>query len=140
KLVNKEIYLPAFQDSVIVFKYLITKELLSVDRYSVNIAALYGSGQLINNIAVNVQNISGNRTYADPGYRGFSFDSYSRNRISVSGRNLFTDNEALQVIGNGLFNLQSGSLNFSIDGYFYTRGARNPLINTTFLDYRFKSN
>src|SRR5690606_13444685 len=66
KVENKQVFLDAFQDSVIIFKKIITKELLKVDRYTVNMAALYENGELINNVMVNVQNVSGNRTYADP--------------------------------------------------------------------------
>src|SRR5690606_20569876 len=90
ELISKQIVLDAFQDSIVTFKRIITKDLLQIERYTVNIAALYENGDLINNVMVNVQNVSGNRTYMDPTYKGYGFNSYSNNKISISGRSLFT--------------------------------------------------
>lgn len=135
KVESKQVFLNAFQDSVITFKKIITKELLRVERYTVNLAALYENGELINNVMVSVQNVSGNRTYSDPS-QGYSFDSYSNNKISLSGRNLFTDNEALQLNARGIFQLPVGSMDFSVDGYLYTRTNSRPLLTNTYLNYK----
>lgn len=135
KVESKQVFLNAFQDSVITFKKIITKELLRVERYTVNLAALYENGELINNVMVTVQNVSGNRTYSDPS-QGYSFDSYSNNKISLSGRNLFTDNEALQLNGRGIFQLPAGSMDFNVDGYLYTRTNSRPLLTNTYLNYK----
>ena len=108
---------------------------MSVERYTVNMAALYDNGELINNIMVNVQNVSGNKTFSDPAY-GYSFDSFSNNSISLSGINLFSQNEALQLNAKGLYELMNGSLEFNLDGYFYTHGSSRPLLTNTYLDYK----
>lgn len=138
ELISKQIVLDAFQDSIVTFKRIITKELLQIERYTVNIAALYENGDLINNVMVNVQNISGNRTYTDPAYQGYGFNSYN-NKISISGRSLFTDNEALQLNGQGNFSLFSGNLGFNIDGYYYTKNNSRPLLTNTYLNYEIKN-
>ena len=135
KIESKQVYLGAFQDSVISFKKAITKELLQVEHYTVNLAALYENGELINNVMVSVQNVSGNRTYSDPS-RGFSFDSYGNNRISFSGRDLFSDNQAFQLNARGVFQLQKGSIDFNADGYFYTYNNSRPLLSNTYLNYK----
>jgi len=138
ELISKQIVLNAFQDSIVTFKRIITKELLQIERYTVNIAALYENGDLINNVMVNVQNISGNRTYMDPTYQAYGFNSYN-NKISISGRSLFTDNEALQLNGQGNFALLSGNLGFNIDGYYYTQNNSRPLFTNTYLNYEIKN-
>lgn len=135
KIESKRVFLKAFQDSVITFKKIITKDLLNVERYTVNMAALYENGELINNVMVGVQNVSGNRTFADPS-QGYSFDSYSNNRISLSGRNLFTDNEAIQLNARGSFQLPVGGIDFSMDAYSYTRLNNRPYLTNTYLNYQ----
>lgn len=135
QLESRALLLNAFQDSVVTFKKIITRELLQIERYSVNIAALYDNGSLVNNVIVGVQNVSGNRVYADPALGGYSFDSYSNNRIHVSGRNLFNANEAMQLNGRGVFQLGEGSLGFNVDGLFYTRFNTRPLLTNTYLNY-----
>lgn len=133
---SKQVFIKAFQDTIITFKKIITKELLSVERYTVNMAALYENGELINNIMVGVQNVSGNRTYADP-FHGYNLDLYNNNRISLSGRNLFTDNESMQLNARGVFSLPKGSLNFNVDGERYTQMANRTYLSNTFLDYNY---
>ena len=135
KVEKKQIVLGSFQDTIISFSKIITKELLSVERYTVNMAALYENGELINNIMVNVQNVSGNRTFTDAAY-GYSFDSYSSNSISLSGINLFSQNEALQLNAKGQYELLNGNLDFNLDGYFYTHGSTRPLLTNTYIDYK----
>ncbi|MDD2475682.1 MAG: carboxypeptidase-like regulatory domain-containing protein [Dysgonamonadaceae bacterium] len=135
KVEKKQIVLGSFQDTIITFSKIITKELLSVERYTVNMAALYENGELINNIMVTVQNVSGNRTFTDAAF-GYSFDSYSSNSISLSGINLFSQNEALQLNAKGQYELLNGNLDFNLDGYFYTHGNTRPLLTNTYIDYK----
>ncbi|NLA62421.1 MAG: hypothetical protein GX857_04240 [Bacteroidales bacterium] len=91
KVEKQQVFLDAFQDTIITFSKIITKDLLRVERYTVNMAALYSNGELINNVRIGVQNVSGNRTFTDPAF-GNSFDQYSSNNIELSGRNLFSQN------------------------------------------------
>ena len=135
KVEKKQVLLDSFQDTIVTFSKIITKELLRVEHYTVNMAALYENGELINNVMVNVQNVSGNRTFGDAAY-GYSFDSYSSNSISASGINLFSQNEALQLNAKGQYELLNGSLDFNLDGYFYTHGSSRPLLTNTYIDYK----
>ena len=135
KVEKKQIALDSFQDTIVSFRKIITKELLRVERYTVNIAALYENGELINNVMVSVQNVSGNKTFTDAAY-GYSFDSYSSNSISLSGVNLFSQNEALQLNVKGQYELLNGSVDFNLDGYLYTHGSNRPLLTNTYLDYK----
>src|SRR5690606_12906342 len=102
-LQDKKVKLQPFQDSIITFKRIITKDLLRIDRYSVNVAALYSNGELISNVIVTVQNVSGSRSYTDPLQQNYG--SFSSNKISLSGSNLFTDNESMVLDGRGIFQL-----------------------------------
>ena len=135
KVEKKQVILGSFQDTIISFSKIITKELLSVERYTVNMAALYENGELINNVMVSVQNVSGNRTFTDAAY-GYSFDSYSTNSISLSGINLFSQSEALQLNAKGQYELINGSLDFNLAGYVYTHGSTRPLLTNTYIDYK----
>ena len=135
KVEKKQVTLNSFQDTIITFSKIITKELLSVERYTVNMAALYENGELINNIMVSVQNVSGNRTFTDAAY-GYSFDSFSSNSISLSGINLFSQNEAMQLNAKGQYELLNGSIDFNLDGYLYTHGSSRPLLTNTYIDYK----
>lgn len=136
---QRSLVLSPFQDTVITFRKIITEELLGFEHYAVNIAALYEDGELINNILTTIQNASGSRTYHDPLHQGYSYDSYSPNSISVSSRNIFTQNEAIQINGRGRFQLSQGSLAFNLDSYIYTQNNLDPLLTNTFLNYERKN-
>src|SRR5690606_37625407 len=56
KVEKKQVLLDAYQDTIISFSKIITKDLLRVERYNVNMAALYSNGELINNVRIGVQN------------------------------------------------------------------------------------
>src|SRR5690606_8734058 len=111
----------------------ISRELIKVEYYSVNVAALYSNGELINNLMITVQNVSGNRSYTDPSQQGFS--TFGTNKIRISGNNLFSANESIQLNGNGIFQLPSGSLAFGINALDYTQSSARPLLTNTFLTY-----
>src|SRR5690606_38036716 len=98
-LQDKRIPLKAFQDTIVTFSRIITKDLLRIERYTVNVAAIYSNGELVNNVLITVQNLSGNRSYVDPGQS--IYNPYSTNRISISGSNLFSDNESILLNGRG---------------------------------------
>ena len=135
KIEKKQITLDAYQDTIITFSKIITKDLLRVERYTVNMAALYSNGELINNVMVGVQNVSGNRTFSDPSY-GSNFDQYSSNSIELSGRNLFSQNEALQLNAKGEYEVFDGMLDFNVNAYYYTQGSTRPQVTNTYIDFK----
>ena len=135
KVEKKQVLLDAYQDTIITFSKIITKDLLRVERYTVNMAALYSNGELINNVRIGVQNVSGSRTFTDPSM-GDPFSSYSSNSIELSGRNLFSQNEAMQLNAKGEYELLDGTLDFNVNGYLYTHGSTRPQITNTYIDYR----
>lgn len=139
-VVPKKIKIEGFKDSVVVFKRIITKDLLKVERYIVNVAALYGNGEFINNVMISVQNLSGNRVYVDPSAIGAGFDNFGDNRISLSGTNLLSNNEALQLSGRGFFQVPKGSLGFNMNVSQYTQYNNRPLVTNTYLDYELNNN
>lgn len=135
KVEKQQIYLASFQDTIISFNKIITRELLRVERYTVNVAALYDNGDLINNVMVGVQNVSGSRTFTDPS-QGSGFSSYSSNYIELSGINLFSQSEAFQLNAQNEFEIMGGSLDVNLNGYFYTHGSSRPLMSNTYIDYK----
>ena len=135
KVEKKQVFLDAYQDTIISFSKIITKDLLRVERYTVNMAALYSNGELINNVRIGVQNVSGSRTFTDPSM-GDPFSSYSSNSIELSGRNLFSQNEAIQLNAKGEYEFLDGTLNFNLNGYYYTQGSTRPQVTNTYIDYR----
>jgi len=135
KIEKKQITLDAYQDTIITFSKIITKDLLRVERYTVNMAALYSNGELINNVRIGVQNVSGRRTFTDPSM-GDPFSSYSSNSIELSGRNLFSQNEAMQLNAKGEYELLDGMLDFNLNAYYYTQGSTRPQVTNTYIDYR----
>ena len=135
KVEKKQVLLEAYQDTIITFSKIITKDLLRVERYTVNMAALYSNGELINNVRIGVQNVSGSRTFTDPSF-GTSFDQYSSNSIELSGRNLFSQNEALQLNAKGEYEVLDGMLDFNVNGYYYTQGSTRPQLTNTYIDFK----
>lgn len=135
KVEKKQVFLDAYQDTIISFSKIITKDLLRVERYTVNMAALYSNGELINNVRIGVQNVSGSRTFTDPSM-GDPFSSYSSNSIELSGRNLFSQNEALQLNAKGEYELLDGILDFNVNGYYYTQGSTRPQLTNTYIDFK----
>ncbi len=134
RLEKKQIVLPSFTDTIATFTKIITKELLSVEQYTVNVAALYENGELINNVMVGVQNVSGHRTFAYPS-QGYGYSSYSSNYIELSGINLFSQSEALQLTAQNEIELMGGNLDISLNGYLYTHTTSRPLLSNTYIDY-----
>lgn len=138
-LVNKKVQLMPFRDTIVVFKRIISKELLKIEQYAVNVAALYANGDFINNVIISVQNVAGNRNYVDPSHQGY-YDVYgSSNKISLSGSNLNSNNEALQVSGRGVFQMPGGVLDFSLNASQYTQYNNRPLVTNTYIDYELKN-
>ena len=135
KVEKKQVLLEAYQDTIITFSKIITKDLLRVERYTVNMAALYSNGELINNVRIGVQNVSGSRTFTDPSF-ATSFDQYSSNSIELSGRNLFSQNEALQLNAKGEYEVLDGMLDFNVNGYYYTQGSTRPQLTNTYIDFK----
>lgn len=135
KVEKQQIYLASFQDTIISFNKIITRELLRVERYTVNVAALYENGQLINNVMVGVQNVSGSRTFIDPS-QGYGYSSYSSNYIELSGINLFSQSEAFQLNAQNEFEVLGGSMDVNLNGYLYTHGSSRPLMSNTYIDYK----
>ena len=135
KVEKKQVFLDAYQDTIISFSKIITKDLLRVERYTVNMAALYSNGELINNVRIGVQNVSGSRTFTDPSM-GDPFSLYSSNSIELSGRNLFSQNEAMQLNAKGEYELFDGTLDFNVNGYYYTQGSTRPQVTNTYIDFK----
>lgn len=135
KIEKKQVVLDAYQDTIITFSKIITKDLLRVERYTVNMAALYSNGELINNVRIGVQNVSGSRTFTDPSM-GDPFSAYSSNSIELSGRNLFSQNEALQLNAKGEYELFDGTLDFNVNSYYYTQGNTRPQVTNTYIDFK----
>ncbi len=137
-LVQKSIQLAPFRDTIVVFKRIISKELLKIEQYAVNVAALYANGDFINNVIISVQNVAGNRNYVDPSHQGY-YDYYGSNKISISGSNISSSNEALQISGRGAFQMSGGVLDFSINTSQYTQYDNRPLVTNTYIDYELKN-
>ena len=135
KVEKKQVFLDAYQDTIISFSKIITKDLLRVERYTVNMAALYSNGELINNVRIGVQNVSGSRTFTDPSM-GDPFSLYSSNSIEVSCRNQFSQNEAMQLNAKGEYELFDGTLDFNVNGYYYTQGSTRPQVTNTYIDFK----
>jgi hypothetical protein len=138
-LVHKRVQLAPFRDTIVVFKRIISKELLRIEQYAVNVAALYANGDFINNVIISVQNVAGNRNYVDPSRQGY-YDIYgSSNKISLSGSNLNSNNEALQLSGRGVLQMPGGVLDFSLNASQYTQYDNRPLVTNTYIDYELKN-
>lgn len=135
KVEKQQLVLASFQDTIISFNKIITRELLSVERYTVNVAALYDNGELINNVMVGVQNVSGNRTFTDPS-QGYGYSSYSSNYIELSGINLFSQSEAFQLNAQNQYEMLGGNLDVGLNGYLYTHSTSRPLLSNTYIDYQ----
>lgn len=138
-LVDKAVELHPFQDSIVVFTRIINRQLLAIEQFSVNIAALYSDGTMVNNVLVNVQNVSGNRKYISPGQQILGMNNFSNNTISLSGRNFFSDTEAWMLNGRGSFVLPTGHIGFNLDAYQWKNSTSRPLVSNTWVDYEFKN-
>lgn len=132
---KKQVLFDAYQDTIITFSKIITKDLLRVERYTVNMAALYSNGELINNVRIGVQNVSGSRTFTILLWV-IRLVQYSSNSIELSGRNLFRKMKLMQLNAKGEYEILDGTLDFNLNGYYYTQGSTYPQVNNTYIDYR----
>ena len=54
----------------------------------------------------------------------------------MSGRNLFSQNEALQLNAKGEYEVLDGMLDFNVNGYYYTQGSTRPQLTNTYIDFK----
>lgn len=136
---SKTVTLPAAKDSIVVFGYIIDKNLMGLEQFTINIAGLYRNDEVFGNAMVNVQNASSTRRYTDPSRALNPVWGYERNRISLMARNPFTDYQSWQFDGSGSYQLGRGKLDFSAFAFQWGGFNDQTIMNNTWLNYELKN-
>lgn len=132
--------LQAAADTTLIFGYLIDRELIRLERFTVNIAGMYSNDEVFGNTTVTVQNASASRRYEDPTRSSANLWSYQHNYVQFMARNPFTDNRAWQLNGQGSYQLAQGKLDFSAFAYQWGTWSNAPVLNNTWLNFERNNN
>lgn len=129
----KELTLTSARDTLVEINYFIDRYLLSLDFFYINITGLYQNNEIFGNNRIGVQSITSNRSYINPQLNQTNWNS-SMNSVELSVRNPFTDQQSLQLFGNGSFQLNNGNVNFNLNAHQWANDNK-PIMNNTFLRY-----
>lgn len=131
----KELDLQPARDTTLLFGYVIDRDLIRLERFTVNIAGMYGNDEIFGNTTVNVQNASASRRYEDPMHASIPIWGYQRNYATFISRNPFGDYPSWQLNGQGSYRLGQGKLDFSTFAYQWGNGQNKPVLNNTWLNF-----
>ncbi len=132
---NKEIELKPFTDTTIQFSKIIDRELMSLEYFTVNIAALYENNDFIGNTLFTVQNASGDRRYAPLTNNGYAPNHWNNNKITLSARDLIGNFPSYSLFAKNEMQINQGKLTFSVDGTYWNQSALEPLFTNTWMEY-----
>ncbi|MBW3517587.1 hypothetical protein [Flavobacterium sp. NKUCC04_CG] len=132
---NKEIELKPFTDITIQFSKIIDRELMSLEYFTVNIAALYENNDFIGNTLFTVQNASGDRRYSPQTNNGYTPNHWNSNKISLSARDLVGQFPSYSLFAKNEMQLNKGKLAFSVDGTYWNQSVLEPLFTNTWVEY-----
>ncbi len=126
------------KDSVFVFRFLPSGNLLKSSQFTVNIAGFREPDkEIFGNTSISVQNVSSTQRYQDMEFDLFS--NYSKNTITASYRRVGNNTDMYQLIGSGGFNLPSGYM--FIRGNIYTlNNQSDPVVSNTYVSYHREQN
>lgn len=122
------------KDTEFVLRFLPPKALLKLPQFTVQVAAMRGSGkELFGNLAITVQNISSVKQHQDLESARQSY-IYQKNSLTTTYRKIGEHTNVYQIIGSGEFDLSAGYLEMSGNLYM-TEGLKDPFISNTYLAY-----
>lgn len=132
---TEEAVIPPSADTTLVFGYVIDRELMRLERFTVTIAGMYGNGDIFGNMSVSVQNAAATRRYEDPTLATTNLWTYQRNHATFIARNPFSDNRSWQISARGTYPLAGGKLDFNTLAYQWGDWNSQPFLNNTWLNY-----
>jgi hypothetical protein len=133
---DKEILLPAFQDSVIDVRVHITKAILAAGHFPISVNALYSDGDLASVGSIDIdalktkKRLGGKR--AIPGTDALR----SGSSIEVNGQYLFTNSQSFQVVGGSELKLDANRIIYHVDAQYFTQRESPFYVRNTFVDLR----
>jgi len=130
----KDLELGAAGDTTLVFGYVIDRDLIRLERFTVNVVGMYSNDEIFGNTTISVQNASANRRYEDPLHTSVPVWSYQRNYATFIARNPFSDYPSWQLNGQGSYQLAQGHLDFSAFAYQWGAWRNTPILNNTWLN------
>ncbi|WP_131701430.1 hypothetical protein [Chryseobacterium sp. FH2] len=121
------------KDSVFIFRFLPSGNLVKSSQFTVNIAGFREPDkEIFGNASVSVQNVSSTQRYQDIQLDMFS--NYSKNTITASYRRVGENTEMYQLIGSGGFNIPSGYV-FARANIYTLNNQSDPVVNNTYISY-----
>lgn len=130
-----EAEVPPSADTTIAFGYIIDRELMRMERFTITIAGMYANGDVFGNTSVNVQNASATRRYEDPAHAATNLWSYQPNRVTFIARNPFSESRSWQLAARGNYPLAGGKLDFNTLAYQWGAWNHRPFLSNTWLNY-----
>ncbi len=128
---NTKLTLQPSADTTIVFSKLITKHMLNIEGFDINITGVYSNGDVLGGAQIQVQNARSSRNYRDE----LSSSAFVDNTLQIGSQNLFNNNQSYLVRGHGGFELGKDRLNYSLNLTSWQNSASPILIQNTWLEY-----
>ncbi len=128
------LYLEAGKDTLIHLGFIADRELFHMNQFNINITGLYNDQEVFGNSSLSVQNASSSRSFDMTGDYGFNWDQRA-NRITLSGRNPFSDNQSLYLDANLLLATSRGQLELNSNLYQWGPWNSVPVLTNTYLTY-----
>jgi hypothetical protein len=128
---NTKLTLQPSADTTIIFSRLITKRMLNIEGFDINITGVYSNGDVLGGAQIQVQSARSNRNYRDE----LSNNAFVDNTLQVGSQNLFNNNQSYLVRGRGGFELGKDRLNYSLNLTSWQNRASPILIQNTWLEY-----
>lgn len=122
-------------DTTVAFGYIIDRELMQLERFTVTVAGMYSNGDVFGNASVNVQNAAATRRYTDPTQTAANLWAYQYNHATFVARNLLSENRSWQLSARGSYPLAGGQLGFNTLAYQWGDWGSQPFLNNTWLNY-----
>lgn len=128
---NIKLTLQPSADTTIIFSRLITKRMLNIEGFDINITGVYSNGDVLGRAQIQVQSARSNRNYRDE----LSNNAFVDNTLQIGSQNLFNNNQSYLVRGRGGFELGKDRLNYSLNLTSWQNRASPILIQNTWLEY-----
>ena len=133
---STRVILPPSTDTTIYFSRIITKRIIAVNDFDINITGLYTNGNIAGGAVVHVQSARSTGNYLDK----LGSDSYIDNSIQIGAQSMFTQQESYILRANGGFGVSDQSkINYNLDLTQWKNANSETMLRGTWLEYHNKN-
>lgn len=136
KIPAQEIYLPAYQDTVVAYKRLIDRRMMQTEQFYIHVAVLNKNKEFVGNATFQIQNTASSRQYVNPEDYNYNNNVWGRNQISIGLRNIAQNSQAYTMQGRATIPMRHGELSTNMDVIWWDKDYIDPLMTNTWVSYK----